>query len=148
LDKQPHLLSSRWFPPAVIFPLTLAVYGLVMRAGFVWDDDAHVTRAALKGWHGLWRIWFEIGATQQYYPALFSAFWLEHHLWGESAFGYHLVNVVLHAASACLMVANLRRLRVPGAWLAGVIFAVHPVEVESVAWISERKNTLSKNPSP
>jgi tetratricopeptide (TPR) repeat protein len=92
---------------------------------------------------GLWRIWFELGATQQYYPLLHSAFWLEHRIWGDAVLGYHLVNVALHAISAYLVVLIVRRLALPGAWLAGLIFALHPVFVEGVAWISEQKSTLS-----
>ncbi|HMD59979.1 MAG TPA: tetratricopeptide repeat protein, partial [Opitutaceae bacterium] len=102
-----------------------------------------VTRADLRSVPGLWRIWSDVRATQQYYPLLHSAFWVEHRLWGDSTLGYHLANVLLHAASACLLVLLLRRLKVPGAELAGLVFAVHPVCVESVAWISEQKNTLS-----
>ena len=86
--------------------------------------------------HGLGRIWFDLGATQQYYPVLHSAFWLEHRLWGDAAGGYHVVNLLLHAAAAFLFACVLRRLEVPGARLAAAIFALHPVGVESVAWIS------------
>jgi len=107
---------------------------------------------------GLGRIWFELGATQQYYPVLHSAFWIEHRLWGDDTLGYHLINVFLHAASACLLALLLRRLWAapapagpvagrtipPGTeWIAALLFAVHPVCVESVAWITEQKNTLS-----
>jgi tetratricopeptide (TPR) repeat protein len=123
--------------------VTLAAYQRVYRAGFVWDDNAHVTRAGLRSLHGLWRIWFEPGSTQQYYPVLHSAFWLEHRAWGDSATGYHLANVLLHALVACLLLRVLMRLAVPGAFLGAALFAVHPVAVESVAWISEQKNTLS-----
>jgi hypothetical protein len=123
--------------------VTLAAYAPVRHAGFIWDDDGHVTRADLRPLHGLWRIWFEPGATQQYYPLLHSAFWLEHRIWADSPAGYHLANVVLHAAVAFLLFLLLRRLALPGALFASAAFALHPVCVESVAWISEQKNTLS-----
>ncbi len=109
----------------------------------LWDDDGHITRPELRSWHGLWRIWFELGATQQYYPLLHSAFWVEHRLWGDSVLGYHLINVALHATAALMVVIILRRLALPGAWLAGFVFALHPACVNSVAWISEQKNALS-----
>ena len=102
-----------------------------------------MTRPELRSLAGLWRIWTDLGATQQYYPLLHSAFWLEHRFWGNAVLGYHLVNVVLHAACAWLLLLVLRRLQVAGALLAAAIFALHPVHVESVAWISEQKNTLS-----
>ena len=123
--------------------MAIAAYWPVFRAGFIWDDDAHVTRAELQSLHGLWRIWFDLGSTQQYYPVLHGAFWLEHRLWGDAPLGYHLANVLFHATSACLFALALRRLAAPGAWFAGFLFALHPVCVESVAWISEQKNTLS-----
>ncbi|SRR5579884_1514964 len=97
----------------------------------------------LRSLHGLWRIWFDLGATQQYYPLLHSAFWLEHRLWGDAVLGYHLLNVLLHVMAACLVVLIVKRLGLPGAWLAAYIFALHPVCVEAVAWISEQQTTLS-----
>ncbi len=121
----------------------LLAYLPALRGALLWDDNMHVTRADLRSLHGLWRIWFDLGATQQYYPLLHSAFWLEHRLWGDAVLGYHLTNVVLHAASAFLVVIIMRRLALPGAWLAGFVFALHPVCVEAVAWISEQKSTLS-----
>ncbi len=133
---------ARWIC-ALIFCATLLAYFPALRGGFIWDDAAHITRRDLQSLHGLERIWFDVGATQQYYPLLHSAFWLEHHLFGGSPLGYHLINVLLHAAAACLLGAALRRLAVPGAWLAALLFALHPVCVESVAWIAEQKNTLS-----
>jgi tetratricopeptide (TPR) repeat protein len=121
----------------------LAAYWPALRGGFIWDDVAHVTRLDLRSLHGLWRIWTEPGATQQYYPALHSAFWVEHRLWGDSALGYHILNVALHLLASLLLYRVLRRLAVPGAVLAAAAFALHPVCVETVAWVSEQKNTLS-----
>ncbi|MSU52573.1 MAG: tetratricopeptide repeat protein [Opitutaceae bacterium] len=139
--------ESRGWPMGAVFALifgaTLTAYFPALSGDFLWDDAGHVTNPALQSWSGLWRIWFEVGATQQYYPLLHSAFWIEHRLWGDATVGYHVINVLWHATSACLLVATLRRLAIPGAMLAGLIFALHPVCVESVAWISEQKNALS-----
>ncbi|MBI5766298.1 MAG: tetratricopeptide repeat protein [Verrucomicrobia bacterium] len=135
-------LSPRWLA-ALAFAATLVAYWPALSGTLLWDDAGHVTRADLQSLSGLARIWFEPGATQQYYPLLHSAFWLEHQLWGDATLGYHLVNVLLHATSACLFAALLRQLTIPGASIAALLFALHPVCVESVAWISEQKNTLS-----
>jgi hypothetical protein len=126
-----------------LFAVTFAAYWPALGAGFIWDDEGHVTRPDLRSLHGLGLIWFRLGATQQYYPVLHSAFWLEHRLWGGSAFGYHACNLCLHATAAFLFFCLLRRLAVPGAFLGSLLFALHPVGVESVAWIAEQKNTLS-----
>ena len=124
--------------------LVLVSYAPVLRAGFIWDDDGYVTEnSTLHSIDGLRRIWFEIGAVPQYYPLVHTSFWIEQHAWGLSATGYHAVNILLHAANAILVWRVLTRLQVPGAWLGAALFAVHPVEVESVAWITERKNVLS-----
>jgi len=128
---------------ASILCATLLAYLPALGGGLLWDDTSHLTRPELRSVHGLWRIWFSLGATQQYYPLLHSAFWMEHRLWGDAVVGYHLTSILLHAASACLVVMIVRRLALPGAWLAGMVFALHPVCVESVAWISEQKSTLS-----
>jgi protein O-mannosyl-transferase len=137
--------NRRWWIGAgatVLFAVLLA-YWPALHGTQVWDDDGHVTKAALRSLAGLKAIWTEVGASQQYYPILHSAFWLEHRLWGDAVLGYHLVNLVFHAGSALLVMAIMRRLALPGAWLGGLLFALHPVGVESVAWISEQKNTLS-----
>ncbi len=128
---------------ALLFCAVLIAYLPALHGGLVWDDDAHLTRPDMQSLHGLWRIWFDLGSTQQYYPLLHSAFWIEHLLWGDAVFGYHLTNLVLHVGAALLVVLIVRRLSLPGAWLAGFIFALHPVCVEAVAWISEQKSTLS-----
>jgi len=138
----PRAWSAGWLWAALVL-LCLAAYWPALGGGFLWDDDGHVTRRELRSLGGLFRIWFEIGATQQYYPVLHSAFWLEHLVWGDSPLGYHLLNVLLHATAATQFAVLLRRLAVPGAVLAALLFALHPVCVESVAWISEQKNTLS-----
>ena len=135
--------GAEWLWAAAIIAAVFAAYHPAWGAGFVWDDNGHVTRPDLLSLHGLWRIWFEPGATQQYYPLLHSAFWVEHRLWADSAPAYHLANIALHAAAAVLLLAVLRSLSVPGAILAAFAFALHPACVESVAWISEQKNTLS-----
>ncbi len=109
----------------------------------IWDDESHLTRPDLRSWAGLNRIWFHFGATSQYYPLLHTAFWLEHKLWGDATLGYHLLNLLLHAMVALMVALALRRLAVPGAYLAAALFALHPVHVESAAWITEQKNTLS-----
>ncbi|MBI3568582.1 MAG: tetratricopeptide repeat protein [Gemmatimonadetes bacterium] len=127
----------------LLLALLVVAYAPALNGGYVWDDDAHVTRTALRSLDGLRRIWFDLGATQQYYPLLHSAFWLEAQLWGDVTLGYHLTNVVLQFADASLIVVLAQRLGIRGAWLAGFLFALHPVHVESVAWISEQKNTLS-----
>jgi tetratricopeptide (TPR) repeat protein len=126
-----------------LLALVLAAYWGVWHDGFIWDDDAHVTRAGLRSLRGLLRIWTEPGATQQYYPVLHTAFWLEHRLWGDAPSWYHAANIALHGAAACLLLRVLRNLGVAGAFLGAALFAVHPVCAESVAWISEQKNTLS-----
>jgi tetratricopeptide (TPR) repeat protein len=128
---------------AALLLATLGAYCPAWRGGMIWDDESHVTKVALRSVEGLGRIWFELGATAQYYPLVHSAFWVQHRLWGDATLGYHLVNILLHVLSACLLLVILRRLDVPGAPLAALVFALHPVHVESVAWITELKNTLS-----
>lgn len=129
---------------ALLLLLACASFLPALDGGYVWDDDRHVTgNVALRSADGLRRIWFEPGATQQYYPLTFTSFWLEYQAFGASPFPQHLANVLLHVLNAILLWRVLSRLSVPGALVAAALFAVHPVHVESVAWISERKNLLS-----
>ncbi len=128
---------------AVLVVITFAAYHPAWHGAPLWDDEAHLTRSELQSTEGLGRIWFELGATQQYYPLLHSTFWVLHRFLGDDTFGYHLVSIGLHALSAWLFALVLAGLQVPWPWLAALVFAVHPVHVESVAWIAEVKNTLS-----
>jgi tetratricopeptide (TPR) repeat protein len=138
-----HRADKTLLTALLIVCCTFLAYLPALDGGLLWDDAAHVTRPELRSLHGLWRIWTDLGATQQYYPLLHSAFWFEYKLWGDSTLCYHLVNLLLHAAAAILVMLIMRRLGLPGAWLGALIFALHPVCVESVAWIAEQKNTLS-----
>ncbi len=131
-------------PALALVVLVVVVYIPALRGQFIWDDDAHVTRnLTLHSLSGLVHIWFQPGATQQYYPLMYSTLWMDYHLWGLNPVPYHLENILFHALNAILVWRILRRLEVRGAWLGAAFFALHPVCVESVAWISERKNTLS-----
>jgi tetratricopeptide (TPR) repeat protein len=122
---------------------TVVAYLPSMHGGLLWDDRAHITSPALQSLDGLRRIWLSPRVLQQYYPVLGSVFWLEWQLWQANTFAYHVAKVAEHVLAAGLLWGVLRTLRVPGAWFAAALFALHPVSVESVAWISEQKNTLS-----
>ena len=138
------LTHRTWLLALVLVIATFAAYQPVWHAGFIWDDDGHVTENPnLRSVHGLYRIWFEPSVDQQYYPLQLTSYWIEYHLWGLRPFGYHAVNVLLHTLNALLLWMVLQQLDVPCAWLAAAVFAVHPVQVESVAWVSELKNLLS-----
>jgi tetratricopeptide (TPR) repeat protein len=136
-------LTRTLITSGLLLLVTLVTYFPALDGKFIWDDDAHVTAPSLRSLTGLERIWTDPRATQQYYPLTHSVFWLEYKLWGANPVGYHVVNVVLHVAGALLLWRILASLAVPGAWLGAAIFALHPVHVESVAWITELKNTLS-----
>ena len=123
---------------------TFAAYLPVLGAGFIWDDDVYVTEnPLLTAPDGLKRIWFSAHFQSQYFPLVYTVFRWQHALWGFHPAGYHLVNLLLHIANALLVWVVLRRLALPGAWFAAAIFALHPVQVESVAWVTELKNTQS-----
>lgn len=129
-----------------IVAATLLAYIPAMKSGYIWDDDSYVHNNILvqRGWDALPKIWSPAPlSTPQYYPLVFTTFWAEHKLWGLKPHGYHIVNILLHAANALLVWRLARRLGVPAAAVVGAFFALHPVHVESVAWITERKNVLS-----
>ena len=139
-------LSSRtraWLFGLLLAAVTIFMYQPAWNGGFLWDDDAYVTNnELLTAPNGLRRIWFSLDSPSQYFPLVYTTFRIEHALWGLNPSGYHWINLLLHVANALLVWRVLVRLKVPGAWLAGAIFALHPVHVESVAWITERKNVL------
>lgn len=133
-------------PALALLAMSILAYIPAFSATYIWDDDAYVTgNPFLKDAAGLHAIWFKWGATPDYYPLTFTTFWLEHQVWQDNPHGYHAVNIVLHGIGAVLLWRVLLRLRMsPGvAFVAAAVFAVHPVHVESVAWICERKNVLS-----
>jgi tetratricopeptide (TPR) repeat protein len=131
---------------AALALLVFVTYLPAFNAGFIWDDDDYILRNdTLRSVDGLRRIWLELGAVPQYYPLVHTTFWIEHKIWGVDPTGYHVVNISLHALASILLWLALRRLGLPSAasWVAAAVFAVHPVHVESVAWVTERKNVLS-----
>src|SRR5665213_1512970 len=132
-----------WPGAFLLLAVSCAVYWPLRHAGFIWDDDSFLTENPLiKQADGLRRFWFYSDAGG-YFPMTSTSLWLEWRLWGMNAAGYHFVNILLHGASAALLWRMLVKLNIPGAWLAAALFAAHPVNVESVAWITQRKNTLA-----
>ena len=131
-----------WLWGLILVVAVILAYSPVWWAGYIWDDDDHVTtNPCIIGPLGLKEIWTTDNA--RYYPLVLTTFWFEHALWGLTPLPYHLVNVFIHGACAVLLWRVLRSLRVPGAWLGAALWALHPVQVETVAWISEMKNTQS-----
>lgn len=144
------LKHRTWLMAAGLIGLTLLAYIPAIQGGWLWDDDTYVTGdERLRTLRGLWEIWFQPTATyrHQWYPLTMTGFWLQVQLFGLNPMGFKIVNVLLHAGNGLMLWRVMRRLRVPGgeagAYLIGLVFAVHPVAVMSVAWVTELKNTLS-----
>jgi tetratricopeptide (TPR) repeat protein len=145
------LLQIRWLFWTVVSALSLltfALYWPAINGSFIWDDSFNILEnPLLKSSDGLSQIWTRridpSASGPQNYPLTTTLFWIEWQLWGDNPMGYHIVNVVLHAINALLVWKLLSHLKISGAWLIGLIFLVHPVCVESVAWITEQKNVLS-----
>ena len=124
--------------------LAVVVFIPAFFGAFLWDDAIIVSLPEqVGGFADIWLNPSRIESEGHYWPVVYTTFWVEHLLWGLDPVGYHVVNVVLHAANTMLIYALLRRLTVPGAWVAAAIFAVHPMHVDSVAWAIERKDVLS-----
>jgi tetratricopeptide (TPR) repeat protein len=132
-----------WLGCAAILVASFAVYAPALGGDFVFDDDVHVTENPALEEGGLRHIWLSSPENANYWPITWTSYWIERRLWGLDPVGYHVVNVLIHAAGACLIWAVLARLAVPYPWLVALVFALHPVNVASVAWISQRRNVLS-----
>lgn len=141
--KGPSSGKRDWLLGLLLLAATFLAYRPAWTGQPLWDDDAYMAPPELRSISGLGHLWAHPSRKVQYYPLVHTAFWLQSQLWADATVGYHLVNILLHGLCALLVVRILRRLSIPGAWLAGGFFALHPVMVESVAWITELKNTLS-----
>ena len=134
--------------PALALCLLVAVcYLPATEAGFVWDDALFLSAEPVRDAAGIWDIWFAPSSMKEaeghYWPLVYTTFWLEHKLWGFEPLGFHIVNILLHIVNTLLLYRVLLLLPVPGAWVIAAVFAVHPMRVESVAWVIERKDLLS-----
>ena len=134
--------------PAIALCLLVAVcYLPAIEAGFVWDDALFLAAEPVQDAAGIWDIWFEPSSMKEaeghYWPLVYTTFWIEHKLWGFEPLGFHVVNILLHIVNTLLLYRVLLLLPVPGAWLIAAVFTVHPMRVESVAWVIERKDLLS-----
>ena len=138
----PAWWNRSWLLGLLLLAGIFVAYLPVRQAGFIWDDDDHLLQnPCIVGPLGFKAIWTTSAAI--YYPLVLTSFWVEHALWGFNPLPYHLVNVAMHAACAILLWRVLQDLNVPGAWFGAALWAAHPVQVESVAWITELKNTQS-----
>ena len=132
---------------ALIIALGLFIYWPSLNGSWLWDDDYLLQKSDIvHDSDGLWNIWFTPGSLVDYYPITVSLEWLEWEFWPDQPLCYHLTNVLLHVGNALLVWHLFRKLGIRLAWLGGLFFAIHPVNVESVAWMVEIKNTLSMTP--
>ena len=141
-----RFIHNHWIAAIGLAALVVVSFWPAIDAGFVWDDRAFTEAAAIRESSGLRTIWFSPGEIQgegHYWPIVYSTFWLEHKLWGFDPTGYHIVNIALNILNCVLLWRLLSMLAVPGAWIAAALFAVHPVHVEAVAWVIERKDLLA-----
>ena len=124
--------------------LIFSAYFPTFQNSFIWDDNRYLTQNPyLKDIEGLKRFWLDLSAMPQYYPMVFTSFWVEHKIWGFDPIGYHVDNVVIHYMNAFILWRILVFMEIRGSWLGAAVFAIHPIQVETVAWITERKNLLS-----
>ncbi|MBN1902604.1 tetratricopeptide repeat protein, partial [Candidatus Sumerlaeota bacterium] len=148
-EKAYQPLKKAWDAPlfwkaVLLCFVTFIAFIPALKGGFIWDDNGYIIQnPTLRNSNGLRQIWFSPGSTTQYYPVLFTLFRIEYQIWGLNPFGYHLVNIILHILNTVILLILLRHLNVPGSLLIAAVFSVHPIHVESVAWICELKDVLS-----
>jgi tetratricopeptide (TPR) repeat protein len=141
-ETRRSLVSWDWLLGFCLIGIILIAYGQTWHAGFIWDDESHLTQnPCIIGPLGLKEIWTSTRAV--YYPLVLTTFWILHKFFGLNPSPYHMLNVLMHAGSAVLLWRVLRQLNVRGAWLGAALWALHPVMVQSVAWVTELKNTQS-----
>ncbi len=142
----PHtgVFSKSFWAGACLFVLVVVPFLPAIHGQYTWDDNLALTdSAAVHAWNGLPTIWNPFRTDMHFFPLTFSSYWVEHKLWGLDPTGYHLDNMLLQGAAAVVLWRILKRLGLKMAWLAALIWAIHPIQAESVAWVAERKNTLS-----
>ena len=141
-----HKFQQNALPLLAFLAAIFVFYFPALSGEFIWDDVILSEEEAIHNWSGLWSIWFapsEIVREKHYWPMTYTTFWLEHKLFGLSPIGYHIVNCILYFTNVVLIWRLLLRLEVPGAWAISMLFTVHPLHVESVAWVIEQKSLLS-----
>lgn len=145
MRQEIFLFSKKpFFQTLLLVLLVFFMYFPILKADYIWDDDAYVVNNSnLQNTQGLKRIWLEPKTSPQYYPLVFSFFWIERQLFGLNSQISHLINICLHILNALILWIVLRKLGVAAAFFIILVFALHPVHLESVAWITERKNVLS-----
>jgi Flp pilus assembly protein TadD len=136
-----------WLPAfykaLIILLATMWAYAPAYHGDWLWDDDQLLTaNADVQQPGGLSRIWFKPTGAD-YFPLSLTSLWIEWRLWGMNPTGYHVTNVILHALGSIMVWRLLARMGIGCAWFGALLYALHPMNVESVAWISERKNALS-----
>jgi Flp pilus assembly protein TadD len=128
---------------AVIVLAGLWIYSPSYHGDWLWDDDQAITvNQMIQSPSGIFKIWTNPDGAD-YFPLTTSATWLQWQCFGPNATGYHAVTIAMHILTALLVWRLFQEMKLPGAWLGGLLFAIHPICVESVAWVSELKNTLS-----
>ena len=143
MESRQTLAYPKWLAILILAAAAFIAYFPSLNGRFILDDDALLTQNKMvQSSDGLYRLWFTTESID-YWPATYSSFWIEWRLWGMKPWGYHFTNLLLHIASCVILWRILRLLSIPGAFFAALLFAVHPVNVQSVAWITQRKNTLA-----